>query len=93
MKIYIRCFGALRDFTSHSSSGLEISYSQTEPIVVAKLKEIIIETLLKSSKQSTLDIRNLVLRSVLAHETQILKDNDFIHSEMKLSILPPVCGG
>ncbi len=49
--------------------------------------------MIKTALQEKLNGEGLVSDSVLANENRILRDEDIVEANTKLSILPPVCGG
>lgn len=78
IKIYIKFFGYFRKF----GDGLYLSVPAESTI--EKIKPII---------QHKLGGEKLVLDSVLANSTDILRNDYILDQDTELSILPPVCGG
>ena len=78
ISINIKLFGAFRKF------GECLDFSVPTGSTVATIKTIL---------QDRLNGEKLVLDSVLANDNAVLRDNDVLDTDTKLSILPPVCGG
>jgi molybdopterin converting factor small subunit len=76
--IHMKFFGSFRKF------GESLDFSVPIGSTVA---------VIKSALQEKLNGEGLVLDSVLANDSNILRDSDVLGSDAKLSILPPVCGG
>ncbi len=80
ISIHMKLFGAFRKF------GDALDFSVPAGSTGAVIKKAL-STLLKGSEAS------LVFDSVLANDNAILPDNHVFKSDVRLSILPPVCGG
>jgi len=80
IKVYIKFFGSFKKF----GHGLKISVKEGSSIL--EIKKYL------NYKLQAKDC-NLVEDSVLANDHAILQDNFIVNEDIKLSILPPVCGG
>ena len=80
INIQIKFFGAFRKLGEDISIEIPSGSSvlQTKDALVQKLGEV---------------HKNLIESSVLANETDILRDSYVFEEGQNLSILPPVCGG
>jgi hypothetical protein len=102
MKLEIRCYGVFReifqnetpkpdnlpDDLNYSFSGdLKLMITVDPGLSVNQLKLEIVKKLKNHPRAE------VVSRSVLANDSRILKEDDLIQEDMRLSILPPVCGG
>ena len=76
--IHMKLFGGFRKF----GESLDFSVPAGSTVVA-----------IKATLQEKLNGDRLVLDSVLANDSNILRDNDILSSDTELSILPPVCGG
>lgn len=76
--VRLECFGALRDH----SDGKDILVQIKKGATLKELRQILAS-----------QIGNLVFESALADQSQILSDEFVLDKDIKLFILPPVCGG
>ncbi len=76
--IHMKLFGGFRKF------GETLDFAVPIGSTVAAIKAVL---------QKKLNGDGLVLDSVLANDSAILRDSDVLDSDAELSILPPVCGG
>ena len=90
MNIEIQLFGAFRDFDESGKISVDFKNHSN----VSDLKKLILIKL-KSKANLQVDIEALMKTSVIATEENLLQENDIINmvQNMKLAILPPVCGG
>ena len=76
--IHMKLFGGFRNF------GESLDFSVPTGSTIAAVK---------TALQEKLNGDGLVLDSVLANDSSILRDSDVLDADAELSILPPVCGG
>lgn len=80
ISIHIKLFGAFRKF------GGALDFCVPAGSTVATIKKVM-SGLIKGPEST------LVFDSVLADDDVILQDNHIFETNVKLCILPPVCGG
>ena len=86
LTIYVKLFGALRDYAEDQTVEIGVPYNSG----VAQVREILINKLIHKPSDDDTALFN---RSVFANESAILSERDYLTEDQLLIILPPVCGG
>lgn len=86
IEITIKLFGVLRSYSNES----EIKILLQSPSFVSDVKQLLVQSL-KTDIHS--DIEEIISKSAVGNETEILPEDALISRSMSLAILPPVCGG
>lgn len=86
LEITVQLFGVLR---SHSKEDT-LKISLNGPCSIKDIKNSLYELL---KKEESKEIEEIISKSAIGNETEILRDDALISKSMQLAILPPVCGG
>lgn len=87
-EIQVSLFGAFRDLMPSGICQISIRGDET----VTQIKALLGQKL-SESPIAKFDISALLSKSALATEMKVLSENDTLHGESSIAILPPVCGG
>ena len=90
MQLEVRLFGAFRNLSPEPLIQVTLL---GESCSILELKAAIGEVLLKSEKNAEFDVRELLSKTAIADESQILEDSAILRSGMRVAVLPPVNGG
>ncbi|MEI7494276.1 MAG: hypothetical protein WCJ92_06760 [Alphaproteobacteria bacterium] len=86
LEVTLKLFGALR---SYSKEGV-VKFLLASPCSIEHLKEALAEFLKSDSPK---ELREIISKSAIGNETEILQEDTLLYKSTQLAILPPVCGG
>lgn len=84
--VSIKLFGVLRTYSDNNQIEIKIN----NPISILDIKSKLIEALSNNNEH---EIKEIILKSAIGNEKEILQDDALISTSANLAILPPVCGG
>ena len=86
-EIKVRLFGAFRNLKTDPEILVSVPKA---PITLADFRTYL---RLKLHSAEGFDAVGLLEKSVIANDTTVLSDSDFVHLQDNLALLPPVSGG